>query len=167
MSLASTVASAAMGYRIESARIVRHLERANAGAALAAVWFDGTKLPLHAAARVNAVASDAAASDDSDLRSIAHIGTIASTVAVALGETTEAAGSDILAAMVLGYEIAGRIDESLTPGRLKNGFHGSVSTVFAGAVAAGRLLKLARTANGTSDRARRDLDRRHRHFRRH
>ncbi len=142
MSLASTVASAAMGYSIESAKIIRHLELSNAGAGLACVWFDGTMLPLPAAVRANAVASDAAASDDSDLRSIAHIGTIVSTTAVALGERTGAGGSDVLAAMVLGYEVAGRIDEALTPGRMQRGFHGSVSTVFAGAVAAGRLLNL-------------------------
>ena len=93
-------------------------------------------------ARVNAVASDAAASDDSDLRSIAHIGTIVSTVSLALGQQLESRGADILAAMVVGYEIAGRIDEALTPGRMQRGFHGSVSTVFGGTVAAGRLLKL-------------------------
>jgi 2-methylcitrate dehydratase PrpD len=142
MSLASTVASAAMGFTIPSARIIRELELRAGGAPDATVWFDGTKLPLGAAARVNAVASDAAASDDSDMRSIAHIGTIVSTVSVALGQRLAANGDDILAAMVVGYEIAGRIDEALTPGRMQRGFHGSVSTVFGGTVAAGRLLKL-------------------------
>jgi hypothetical protein len=33
--------------------------------------------------------------------------------------------------MVLGYEIAGRIDEALTPGRGERGFHGSISTILA------------------------------------
>src|SRR5947199_86260 len=94
------------------------------------------------AARVNAVMSDAAASDDSDLRSIAHIGTIVSTTAIAMAERTGAGGRDVLAAMVLGYEIAGRIDEALTPGRGERGFHGSISTIFGGAVAAGTLLAL-------------------------
>ena len=142
MSLASTVASAAMGYGIESAKIIREIELANAGATHASIWFGGMALPIPAAVRVNAVASDAAASDDSDLRSIAHIGTIASVTATALGEQTGASGADVLAAMVLGYEVAGRIDEALTPGRMRLGFHGSVSTVFAAAVAAGRLLRL-------------------------
>jgi 2-methylcitrate dehydratase PrpD len=100
------------------------------------------KLPPGAAARVNAVASDAAASDDSDLRSIAHIGTIVSTVSLALAEQRNVRGIDVLAAMVVGYEVAGRIDEALTPGRMQRGFHGSVSTVFGGTVAAARLLKL-------------------------
>ncbi|SHH11617.1 MmgE/PrpD family protein [Pollutimonas bauzanensis] len=142
MSLASTIASAAMGHDIDSARIVRGLELEEGGAGQATAWFHGTRLPLTRAVRVNAVASDAAASDDSDLRSIAHIGTIVSTTAIALGEHMGAPGRDLLAAMVLGYEVAGRIDESLTPGRMQRGFHGSVSTVFGAAVTAGRLLGL-------------------------
>ncbi len=143
MSLASTVASAAMGFNIDSARIIRALDSSVGGLPSSTVWFDGTRLPPGAAARVNAVASDAAASDDSDLRSIAHIGTIVSTVSLALAERRQANGTDVLAAMVVGYEIAGRIDEALTPGRMQRGFHGSVSTVFGGTVAAGRLLQLA------------------------
>ncbi|MCW5687271.1 MAG: MmgE/PrpD family protein [Pseudolabrys sp.] len=142
MSLASTVASTAMGQGIASARIIRDLDLRNGGTPDATVWFVGRKLPAVAAARVNAVASDAAASDDSDLRSIAHIGTIVSTMSVALGEMLGRPGLDTLAAMVVGYEVAGRIDEALTPGRMQRGFHGSVSTVFGGTVAAGRLLGL-------------------------
>ncbi|HTK01466.1 MAG TPA: MmgE/PrpD family protein [Bordetella sp.] len=142
MSLASTIASASMGYRIPSAEIVRRLEIEDAGAPQATVWFHGGRLPVSRAARVNAVTSDAAASDDSDLRSIAHIGTIVSTAALALAEWLKRPGKDALAAMALGYEVAGRIDESLTPGRMQRGFHGSVSTVFGAAVASGRLLAL-------------------------
>ncbi len=142
MSLASTVASAAMGYAIPSAAIIRGLECDAGGRPQAAVWFTETRLPLAAAARVNALASDAAASDDSDLRSIAHIGTIISTAAIAVAENNGASGADVLAAMALGYEVAGRIDEALTPGRMQRGFHGSVSTVFGATVAAGRLLRL-------------------------
>jgi 2-methylcitrate dehydratase PrpD len=142
MSIASTIASAAIGYGIESARIIRQLEAGDAGAEQATLWFHGGRLPVARAARVNAVASDAAASDDSDLRSIAHIGTIVSTSALALAEWLGRPGRDALAAMVLGYEVAGRIDESLTPGRMRRGFHGSVSTVFGAAAASGRLLGL-------------------------
>jgi 2-methylcitrate dehydratase PrpD len=143
MAIASTIASAAMGASIVSSRIVRELGKERGGTPEATVWFDGQhKLPVAETARVNAVTSDAAASDDSDLRSIAHIGTIVSTVAIATAERTGAGGRDVLAAMVLGYEIAGRIDEALTPGRNERGFHGSISTIFGGAVAAGTLLGL-------------------------
>jgi 2-methylcitrate dehydratase PrpD len=145
MVVASTIASAAMGSDIVSSRIIRELATERGGTPEATVWFDGgRKLPVADTARVNAVMSDAAASDDSDLRSIAHIGTIVSTVSIAMAERTGASGRDVLGAMVLGYEIAGRVDEALTPGRLERGFHGSISTIFGGAVAAGTLLKLTR-----------------------
>ena len=87
MSLASTVASAAMGVAIPSARAIRELALARGGAPQASVWFSQEKkLDVAGAAQVNAVASDAAACDDSDLRSIAHIGTIVSTVSIAMAE---------------------------------------------------------------------------------
>ena len=143
MVIASTVAGAAMGTDIVSSRIIRELARERGGAEEASVWFDGgRRLSVAEAARVNAGMSDAAASDDSDLRSIAHICTIVSTVAIAMAERTGAGGREVLAAMVLGDEIAGRIDEALTPGRSERGFHGSIATIFGGAVAAGTLLPL-------------------------
>lgn len=142
MSLASTVASAAAGVSIPSSRIIRELEVDAGGAQESSVWFSEVRLPARGAARCNALASDAAASDDSDMRSIAHIGTIVSAAALAVAERCDASGHDVLRAMVLGYEIAGRIDEALTPGRMRRGFHGSVSTVFGGTVAAGTLLRL-------------------------
>lgn len=143
MAIASTIASAAMGADIVSSRIIRELATERGGSPEATVWFEGgCRLPVADTARVNAVMSDAAASDDSDLRSIAHIGTIVSTTAIAMAERTGAGGRDVLRAMVLGYEIAGRIDEALTPGRNERGFHGSISTIFGGAVAAGSLLGL-------------------------
>jgi len=143
MSIASTVASASMGFNIRSAQAIRSIEKDNGGAGQATVWFDGGKLPVASAARLNAVASDAAASDDSDMRSIAHIGTIVSATSIAMAEKLGRTGRDVLSAMVIGYEVAGRIDEALTPGRMQRGFHGSVSTVFGAAVAAGKLLNLS------------------------
>jgi 2-methylcitrate dehydratase PrpD len=48
----------------------------------------------------------------------------------------------VLAAIVLGYEAAGRIGEAITPGFRTRGFHGCLVAIFGGAVAAGRLLQL-------------------------
>ena len=142
MVIASTIASAAMGSDIVSSQIICGLAVERGGTAEATVWFDGRKLPAPEAARVNATMSDAAASDDSDLRSIAHIGTIVCTTSIATAERTGACGRDVLRAMVLGYEIAGRIDDALTPSRTERGFHGSIATIFGGAVAAGAILAL-------------------------
>ena len=94
------------------------------------------------ACRVNAVASDAAASDDSDLRNIVHLGTQLTSTSLALGERLNASGKDVLAAMVLGYETADRISESIMPGYRNLGSHGCVPASFGAAVASGCMLKL-------------------------
>lgn len=143
MLVASTLASAAMGSELESASIIRSLAREHGGTAEASVWFDaGPKLPATEAARVNAVMSDAAASDDSDLRNIVHAGTPLVATTFAIAERTGARGEHILTAIVLGYEAAGRIGEAITPGFRARGFHGCLVAIFAAAIAAGRLLQL-------------------------
>ncbi len=143
MIVASTLASAGAGTQIESAAIIRDLARERGGTPEASIWFDGgPKLPVAAAARVNAVTSDAAASDDSDLRNIVHKGTQLTAASLAMAERNGATGKDVLAAIVLGYEGAGRIGEAITPAYLRQGFHGCLVAIFASTVAAGRLLKL-------------------------
>ena len=143
MLIASTLASAALGTGLESSRIIRDLARERVGRPDASLWFHpGPKLPMAEAAQVNAVASDAAASDDSDLRNIVHAGTILVATGLAVAERTGAAGEEVLAAIVLGYEAAGRIGEAITPGFRTRGFHGCLVAIFAGAVAGGRLLGL-------------------------
>ena len=140
MIIASTLASAAPGSIISSAMIMRDLAKEHGGRPDSTVWFDGARLPVNEIARVNAMLSDAAASDDSDMRNIAHIGTIASSIALATAEREGASGRDVLAAIATGYEASGRLGEAINAG--EGGFHACVITVFAGAVAAGRLLRL-------------------------
>ncbi|UUZ77255.1 MmgE/PrpD family protein [Polaromonas sp. P1(28)-13] len=143
MLIASTLASAAVGSTLLSATIVRQLEIERGGKADASVWFSSkAKLPVAAAARVNAMMSDAAASDDSDLRNIVHQGTTACAAALAVGEATGADGKEILAAIVLGYEVTGRMGSALQCQFHAKGFHGCVIAAFAAAVAAARLMKL-------------------------
>jgi 2-methylcitrate dehydratase PrpD len=138
--LASTLASAAPGSRIGSVRIVRDLAKEQGGQPDSTIWYDGTKLPVTEAARVNAMLSDAAASDDSDLRNVAHTGTSLAAIGLALGERTGVTGPDVLSAIVTGYEAAGRMGEALNNGRA--GLHASIIVAFGGVVAAAKLLKL-------------------------
>jgi 2-methylcitrate dehydratase PrpD len=84
--------------------------------------------------------SDAAASDDSDIRNVAHIGTVATAAALAAGEQTGASGRDVLAALAVGYEVSGRLGGAVAPGSL--GFHATTITIFAPCIAAARLLGL-------------------------
>ncbi len=144
MMIASTIASAAAGQTITSTKVIRALAQEQGGTPEASVWFvGGAKLPAVNACRANAVASDAAASDDSDLRNIVHLGTQLTSSALALGERFNADGPDVLRAMVLGYETAGRIAECIMPGYRNLGFHGCVPASFGAAVASGCLLKLS------------------------
>src|SRR5262249_52275983 len=117
MLIASTLASAAPGSLIDSARIVRDIAKERGGKPEATVWFDGAKLPLDQVARVNAMLSDAAASDDSDLRNVAHTGTTLVATGLAIGERSGATGEDLLCAIVTGYEAAGRIGKALGDNR--------------------------------------------------
>ena len=145
MLISSTVASASLGSTIESSRIIRALEVDRGGKPEATLWFGGAeRLPVAAVARVNALMSDAAASDDSDLRNIVHAGTTACAVSLAVAEKMGSTGADVLAAIVLGYEVAGRMNGAMIGGLQKKGFHGCIVAGFAGAVAAARLLKLGR-----------------------
>jgi 2-methylcitrate dehydratase PrpD len=143
MLVASTLASAAMGSGLASSAIIRSLNRERGGAPEASCWFDrGAKLPAADAAQINAVMSDAAASDDSDLRNVVHAGTTTVATALAVAERIGAGGADVLTAIVLGYEAAGRMGEAITPGFRERGFHGCLVAIFGAAVAAGRLLRL-------------------------
>ena len=90
MLIASTVASAACGTGLESARIIRDLARDPGGRPEATLWFAGDRLPAAHTAQVNAVMSDAAASDDSDLRNIVHAGTPLTAASLAIAERSRA-----------------------------------------------------------------------------
>jgi 2-methylcitrate dehydratase PrpD len=140
--IASTIASAAAGTGLESARIVRELACERGGRPDSTVWFTGIRLPMGDAAQANAVMSDAAASDDSDLRNIVHAGTPLTAASLAIAECRRVSGHSVLTAMVLGYEAAGRIGAAITPGFRERGFHGCLGAIFAAAVASGLLLRL-------------------------
>jgi hypothetical protein len=104
MLIASTIASAAMGAGLESSEIIRTLARERRGSPEASVWFaSGPKLPVSDAAQVNAVMSDAAASDDSDLRNIVHAGTTLVASALAMAERTGESGANLTSSIMLGY----------------------------------------------------------------
>jgi 2-methylcitrate dehydratase PrpD len=143
MIIASTLASAACGRHIDSARVIRDIEVERGGRPDATLWFEPTiKLPVVGAARANALMSDAAASDDSDLRNIVHAGTPLTATSLAIAEKTGASGKDVLAAIVLGYEAAGRIGEAIIPRFDYRGHHGCMGAAFAATGAAVRLLGL-------------------------
>src|ERR1044071_1574420 len=128
MVVASTLASAARGYRIGCVEAFRTLALENGGAPDATLWFDGTKVPAAAAAGVNNASSDAPGMDDTCLLLIGHFGGPSTAAALAGWEHQARIGvmvpaSRVLTAIVLGYEVGSRLDLVLTPGRMDQGFH--------------------------------------------
>jgi 2-methylcitrate dehydratase PrpD len=148
MVVASTVASAARGYRIACVEAFRTLALQDGGTPDATLWFNGTKVPAAAAAGVNNASSDAPGMDDTCLLLIGHFGGPATTAALATWEhlarnTVPVPASQVLKAIVLGYEVGSRLDLALTPGRMDQGFHSRVTTVQSAVVAAGLVLGLS------------------------
>jgi 2-methylcitrate dehydratase PrpD len=147
MVVASTLASAARGYRIGCVEAFRRLALESGGTPDATLWFNGTKVPAAAAAGVNNASSDAPGMDDTCLLLIGHFGGPSTAAALATwehlaGRSGSVPASQVLKAIVLGYEVGSRLDLALTPGRMDRGFHSRVTTVQSAVVAAGLVLGL-------------------------
>ena len=147
MVVASTLASAARGYRIGCVEAFRTLALESGGTPDATLWFHGTKVPAAAAAGVNNASSDAPGMDDTCLLLIGHFGGPSTAAALATWEYLAGNGvpvpaTQVLKAIVLGYEVGSRLDLALTPGRMDQGFHSRVTTVQSAVVAAGLVLGL-------------------------
>jgi 2-methylcitrate dehydratase PrpD len=85
--------------------------------------------------------------DDTCLLLIGHFGGPSTAAALAAWEqlsrhNVSVPASQVLKAIVLGYEIGSRLDLALTPGRMDRGFHSRVTTVQSAVVAAGLVLGL-------------------------
>jgi 2-methylcitrate dehydratase PrpD len=147
MVVASTLASAARGYRIGCVQAFRALALESGGTPDATLWFNGTRVPAAVAAGVNNASSDAPGMDDTCLLLIGHFGGPSTAAALATWEQLARGGvsvpaARVLKAIVLGYEIGSRLDLALTPGRMDRGFHSRVTTVQSAVVAAGLVLGL-------------------------
>ncbi len=94
----------------------------------------------HHAALLNAGFAHSMDFDDTHRDAIMHQGTPLFAALLALGETTAASGSDVLAAAVAGYEIGGKLGRAHGDKVHLRGFHPSATTgIFAVTAAAGRL----------------------------
>ncbi|MBN8959353.1 MAG: MmgE/PrpD family protein [Rhizobiales bacterium] len=108
----------------------------------ATVWLHGDKVPDVNAALVNAVFVHSMDFND-DLAGI-QVGGVIPTTALAVGESVGASGQDILAAIILGYDVATRTAMAMnSQGLYLRGLQPTaVCGSFVAAAVAGRLLKL-------------------------
>jgi 2-methylcitrate dehydratase PrpD len=95
------------------------------------------------AALVNGVAADIVGWSDISVTQMTHPSASIVPAACAVGEQTGASGSDVLAAHIIGTEVANKIGAGVKPGLQLRGWHPlAVLNTFGAAVAAGRLLEL-------------------------
>ena len=112
-------------------------------AATATVFPTGRRASCQQAAFLNALTSRVRDIDDMDEHAGSHPGSTIIMTALALTEQLKRSGSDFLAAVVAGYEAAGRVGRAVSPDHYNQGFHptGTVN-IFGAAAAAGKLYGL-------------------------
>lgn len=107
-------------------------------------WVAGTSQRTSAMLAALANGTLAHALDYDDVLAFGHAGVAVVPAALAAAEEVDASGRDFLDAIVLGYEVAGRIAAGTTGAPYARGYHGtSVYGVFGATTAAGRLLGLS------------------------
>jgi len=129
----------------------RHMADLGAGAGKATVIGSDLRVPARFAAFCNGVGIHADDYDDTQLAVakdrvyglLTHPTAPALPSALALGETTDASGADVMLAYHLGVEVECKIAESINPRHYQHGFHATATCgTFASAAAAGRLMGL-------------------------
>ncbi len=101
------------------------------------------KLPQPQAALVNATAAHALDYDDNYLVAITHPSAVMIPALLAIGEQTNASGSELLDAYIVGLEAQKRIGRLMNPQHYERGWHATSTIGLLGAVAGcARLLKL-------------------------
>jgi aconitate decarboxylase len=149
---------ALFGSSLPWARIVAEHVVETGGPGVAAVWGTPHRVPVTAAPLANGTATHAFEYDDLHPRAVLHAGAQIVPAAVAIAELRESdhgngrppwlpgkevSGTELLHAMVLGFEAAARIGLATGTGQLARGFHPSPNTAtFAAAATAARLLHL-------------------------
>ena len=148
LAIADTFASALAGDAVETVGVVRCLVLERGGNPEATLWGrGGARVPAPHAAWANAVLADVLAFNESHIATIAHVCGATVPAAVAAAERAGAGGQDLVVAVALGYEAAGRIGSSVAPAYFhQQGFHNSVVTIFGAAVAAAKVLGLPEDA---------------------
>ncbi|MCG2621307.1 MmgE/PrpD family protein [Arthrobacter sp. I2-34] len=143
-----TLACAVAGHEVPSSTLINRVVGSYGGTPEATVLVTGQKLPAALAAHINSHLSNAIDADDT-IHYKAHVAAGVVAPALAVAEREGSSSQDLLAAVILGYDVAGRIAMSLRSlvvneqGELQFAqVSGYSSVVFGATVAAGRLLGL-------------------------
>ena len=116
----------------EPARVAHALLAEFGGAQQATVSGYGTKLPVPAAAMVNAMLGHGVELDDAHANALTKSGSLLIPTLMTTGEYLGRSGQDAIVSAVVGYDLMVRIGMAINPGHRKRGFH---TTGVVGAIA--------------------------------
>ena len=138
-----TLGVALAGSREPVANIAASWISENSTNSTATVWGRSFKANSADAAFANGISAHALDFDDSLPSGRGHISACLVPTVLTLGETLASSGEDVLAAYVVGLEVAGVIGRILGPGHQKRGWHPTATVgTLAAAAAAARLSNL-------------------------
>ncbi len=137
------IGSAIRGSVEPPARMYANFAREEGGAARATAVTGKMKTSVSWAAQINAAASHTVEMDDLHPGSVLHAAAPIIAAAIAVGESIDSAGDELLAAIVAGYEVAIRAGEAA--GRSHYDFWHTTATcgIFGAAAATAKLLNLS------------------------
>ena len=132
---------ASVGKRMPWSEWAENFIKASSQLGQSAVLFSDQKLDSQSAAFLNAIYSGSIDADDVHVGSMLHPGCVVFSAALAVGQSLNRSGSQILSAVFCGYEAMIRIGLAIQPSHFKRGFQ-STSTcgVLGAAIAAAKLI---------------------------
>jgi 2-methylcitrate dehydratase PrpD len=141
--LIDTLGVALAGTQEPAARLAVRWVAENGSKPQASIWGSDHMFSAADAAFANGVASHALDFDDSHPSLRSHPDTTLVPTALAVGEAMHAPGADVLAACVIGLEIAGKLGRAMGQGHIMRGWHiTSTVGVLASTAVAARLMGL-------------------------
>lgn len=135
-----TIGSAFPAVRTESARIVYDTFLERDGGSKATIIGFGDRTSATSAALINGVLSHTVEFDDIGIGG--HPGCVNVPAALAIAEREGASGRDFLVAVILGYEVQGRVSLAVMPSHYRYWHTTSTCGSFGAAAAAGKLVQL-------------------------
>ena len=144
LALLDWLGSVARGGQEEPAKIALSLLIDQGGKPQATILPSGEKTSALNAALANGIASHILEVDDVHRGSVIHCGAAVIPAALAAAEMTRASGRQFIEALVVGYEVAIRIGEAVTPSHYYFWHNTGTCGTFGACAAAGKLLGLNR-----------------------
>lgn len=144
LSILDSIGVCLHGVTLPWTRHVQAMVEAEGARPEAYIFGSGVKTSAANAVLVNSTAGHAFELDDIHKESIIHPGSLALPVALALAEARgDASGTELITAMIAGYEVGARVGNAATVRLLLKGFHPQgTSGAFTAAASAARMLKL-------------------------